>query len=77
MKPKFSKFFSALIIIIVATGTAIIALAGGAAAGTESMRTIFLAFVSAVIAIQVVPAIMLLGGLIKAAISGGERKQEG
>jgi hypothetical protein len=74
MKPK---LFSTLIIIVIATGTAIIPLAGGAAVGTEPMRTVFFAFVSAIIAIQVVPAIVLLGGLIKAALSGGERKQEG
>lgn len=74
MKPK---YFSTLIIIVVATGTAIIPLAGGAASATEPMRTVFFAFVSAIIAIQVVPAIMLLGGLIKAALSGSTRKQEG
>ena len=74
MKPK---FFSTLIIIVVATGTAIIPLVGGASVGTEPMRTVFFAFVSAIIAIQVVPAIMLLGGLIKAALSGSTSKQEG
>lgn len=74
MKPK---FFSTLIIIVVATGTAIIPLVGGASVGTEPMRTVFFAFVSAIIAIQVVPAIMLLAGLIKAALSGSTRKQEG
>ena len=74
MKPK---FISTLIIIVVVTGTAMIPLAGGAAVGTEPMRTVFFAFVSAIIAIQVVPAIMLLGGLVKTALFGRERKQEG
>jgi len=73
MKPR---LFNTLIIIVIATGTAIIPLAGGASVGTEPMRTAFFAFVSAIIAIQVVPAVMLLCSLIKAALFGQEKKQE-
>jgi len=73
MKPR---LFSALIIIVVATGTAIIPLAGGASVGSEPMRTVFFAFVSAIIAIQLVPAVMLLGCLIKSVLLGSEKKQE-
>jgi hypothetical protein len=73
MKPR---FLSTLIIIVVATGTAIIPLAGGASIGSEPMRTAFFAFVSAILAIQLVPAVMLLGSLIKSIIWGNEKKQE-
>ena len=73
MKPR---LFSILIIIVIATGTAIIPLAGGASVGSEPMRTVFFAFVSAIIAIQLVPAVMLLGSLIKSLLFGSEKKQE-
>jgi len=73
MKPR---LFSTLVIIVVATGTAIIPLAGGASVGTEPMRTVFFAFVSAIVAIQLVPAVMLLGSLIKSVFFGSEKKQE-
>lgn len=70
------KLFSALIIIIVATGTAIIPLVGGASLGTEPMRTVFFAFVSAILAIQVVPAAILLVSLIKTLLNGKTSRQE-
>lgn len=73
MKPR---TWSTLIIIVVATGTAIIPLAGGASVGSEPMRSVFFAFLSAIIAIQLVPAVMLLGALIKS-VFFGEKKQEG
>lgn len=73
MKPR---VWSTLIIIVVATGTAIIPLAGGASVGTEPMRTLFFAFVSAIIAIQLVPAVMLLGALLKSVFFGSEKNQE-
>jgi hypothetical protein len=73
MKPK---LFSTLIIVVVASGTAIIPLAGGASLGTEPMRTVFFAFVSAIIAIQVVPAVMLVACLIKSLLFGKSNKQE-
>jgi hypothetical protein len=71
-----SKLFSVLIIIVVATGTAIIPLAGGASLGSEPMRTVFFAFVSAILAIQLVPACMLVISLIKALIVGKTSRQE-
>ncbi len=73
MKPR---LLSTLIIVVVATGTAIIPLAGGASVGNEPLRSIFFAFVSAIIAIQLVPALLLLGCLIKSVFFGNEKKQE-
>lgn len=73
MKPR---LLNTLIIVVVATGTAIIPLAGGASVGSEPLRSIFFAFVSAIIAIQLVPAALLLGCLIKSVFFGNEKKQE-
>jgi len=72
MKPR---LFSTLVIIVIATGTAIIPLAGGASVGTEPMRTVFFAFVSAIIAIQLVPAVLLLGSLIKSVFGSGKKQE--
>lgn len=71
-----AKLLNALIIIVVASGIAIIPLAGGASTGAEPFKSIFLAFVFAIIALQVVPAIMLLGYLIKSLFGSGEKAQE-
>lgn len=73
MKPG---LLSTLIIVVVATGTAIIPLAGGASLGNEPLRSVFFAFVSAIVAIQLVPAVMLLGCLIKSVFFGHQNKQE-
>ena len=73
MKPG---LFSILLILVVATGTAIIPLAGGASLGSEPLRTVFFAFVSAIVAIQLVPAVMLLGCLIKSLLFGKQKNQE-
>ncbi len=72
MKPR---LLNTLIIIVVATGTAIIPLAGGASLGSEPLRSVFFAFVSAIIAIQLVPAVILIGCLLKNVLFG-EKKQE-
>ncbi len=74
MKPI---LLNTLIIVVVTTGTAIIPLVGGASLGSEPLRGIFFAFVSAIIAIQLIPAVMLLGGLLKAVFGGEEEKQKG
>ena len=54
-----------LLIVVIVSGTAIIPLVGGASIGLEPFKTIFLAFVSAIIALQVVPAMMLLWCFVK------------
>lgn len=60
-----SNYFNAMILIVVATGTALVAFVGDVSRGSEPLQTIFFAFVAAIIAIQVVPAMMLIGHLFK------------
>ena len=62
---KTSHYVNALILVVVATGTALVAFIGDASRGSEPLQTVFLVFVSAIIAIQVVPALMLVGCLLK------------
>lgn len=60
-----SNAINALILVVVATGTALAAFIGDISRGSGSLQTLFFAFVAAIIAIQVVPALMLVGYLIK------------
>ena len=71
-----AKYTNALILIVVATGTAFAAFIGDVSRGVEPLQTIFLGFVAAIIAIQVVPALMLLGCMIKALFVRNEKEVE-
>jgi len=71
-----SKLLNTLIIVSVASGTAIIPLVGGAANGVEPLKSIFFAFVSAIIAIQLVPAVMLLWCFVKNVVLDIQEEQE-
>jgi hypothetical protein len=71
-----TRVLSTLVIIVVATLTAIVPLAGGASVDSGPLKNVFFAFVSAIIVIQLVPAVMLLGCLAKSAFSGKEKNQE-
>jgi hypothetical protein len=70
------KYLNALILVVVATGTAFAAVIGNVSRGAEPLQTIFLGFVFAIIAIQVVPALMLVGGLIKDLLIRPENRTE-
>ena len=58
-------YLNALLLVVIATGTAFVAVIGNVSRGVEPLQTIFLGFVFAIIAIQVVPALMLVGRLVK------------
>jgi len=72
-----AKYINALILVVVATGTALAAFVGNVSRGVEPLQTIFLGFVAAIIAIQVVPALMLLGCMIKSLLVHGEKELDG
>lgn len=63
------KYVNAVILVAVASGTATVALVGDAVRGSEPLQTLFLAFLAAIIAIQVIPAIMLVAGLIRSLVT--------
>lgn len=71
-----AKYINALILVVVATGTAFAAFIGDISRGVEPLQTIFFGFVAAIIAIQVVPALMLLAGMIKALLVRSEKEME-
>ncbi|TLM68942.1 MAG: hypothetical protein FDZ69_01710 [Deltaproteobacteria bacterium] len=73
---KTAKYINALILVIVASGTALVAMIGDVSRGSEPLQTVFFAFVAAIIAIQVVPALMLLGYLVKGLLTRPARESE-
>jgi len=70
------KYLNAVILVVVASGTAMAAFVGGASRGVEPLQTVFFAFVAAIIAIQLVPALMLIGTLLKGILTRSEKELE-
>lgn len=73
---KTTPYLNALILVVVATGTAFVAFVGDASRGSEPLQTMFIAFVAAIIAIQVVPAMMLIGYLVKGLLTRSAKESE-
>ena len=70
------KYLNSVILAVVATGTAMAALVGNASRGVEPLQTVFFAFVAAIIAIQLVPALLLIGTLLKGILTRSANKLE-
>ena len=70
------KYLNSIILIVIATGTALVAFVGDASRGTGPLQTTFLAFLAGILAIQIVPAIMLIGYLIKALFTSTAKASE-
>jgi len=68
------KVVNIMIIALVAAGSALFVILNQASSGRELMSTLFLAFLGAIITVQVIPGVVLLGSIIKGILSLG-RKQ--
>lgn len=69
-----STLANSLILLVVASGTALLSFLDVTALGLAPLETLFLVFIAVVVAIQVVPAIMLFGTMIKGIISRTEKR---
>ena len=69
-----AKYLNALILVTVAAGTVFATFIGDISRGVEPLQTIFLGFVAVIITIQVVPALVMLGCMIKALLVNPEKK---
>jgi hypothetical protein len=69
------KYLNAVILVVVASGTVMAAFVGNASQGGP-LQTVFFAFVAAIIAIQLVPALMLIGTLLKGILTRSEKELE-
>lgn len=63
-----------MIIALVAAGAVVFVVLNQASSGRELISTLFLAFLGAIITVQVIPGIVLLGSILKGIFSFG-RKQ--
>jgi membrane protein YdbS with pleckstrin-like domain len=73
-KSNTMKVINVMIVAVVAAGSAVFVMLNQASAGRELMPTIFLAFLGAIITVQVIPGVVLLGSIMKGVFSLG-RKQ--
>lgn len=71
-----STFANSLILLVVASGTALLSFLDVTALGLAPLETLFLVFVAVIIAIQIVPAIMLFGAMLKGIFSGEQKHSE-
>jgi len=71
-----STLVNSLILLVVASGTALLSFLDVTALGLAPLETLFLIFVAVIIAIQVIPAIMLLGAMIKGLFSRVKKHSE-
>ena len=71
-----STLANALILLVVASGTALLSFLDVTALGLAPLETLFLVFVAIIVAIQVVHAIMLFGAMIVGIFSRAEKRSE-
>lgn len=71
-----STIANSLILLVVASGTALLSFLDVTALGLAPLETLFLVFVAVFIAIQVVPATMLFGAMIKGIFSRTQKHSE-
>ena len=74
LKSITEKMSNAMIIAIVVAGTVILAFINQATAEGTLMSKLFLVFLGAIITFQLLPGLMLIGGMIKGLLSLGHRK---
>ena len=68
------NYLNALILVVIATGTVFASFIGDVSRGAEPLQTIFFCFVGAIIAVQVVPALVLVGRLTKGLLARPEKE---
>lgn len=59
------KVLNVLIVALVLTGTALVAGIGDVSQGSSIMVRLFLGFLGAIIAIQIIPCLILFGAMVK------------
>jgi FtsH-binding integral membrane protein len=76
LKNKTQKVANAMIIGMVVIGTVIFSVINQISSGAELMPKLFLIFFGAIITVQVIPGLILMGTMIKGVVSFSQKKQE-
>jgi len=74
LKSITEKMSNAMIIAIVVAGTVILAFVNQVTVEGTLMSKLFLVFLGAIITFQLLPGLMLIGGMIKGLVTMGHRK---
>ncbi len=70
------KVLNVLIVALVLTGTALVAGIGDVSQGSSIMVRLFLGFLGAIIAIQIIPCLILFGAMVKGIVDLVRGKKE-
>lgn len=75
LKSTTEKAANVMIIVMVVAGTVAFALINQVSAGSELMSKLFLAFLGAIITVQLIPGLILLGAMVKGIIGIGRKEK--
>lgn len=71
-----STIANSLILLVVASGTALLSFLDVTALGLAPLEALFLVFIAVIVTIQVIPAIMIFGTMIKGFFSRKQKHSE-
>jgi hypothetical protein len=71
-----TTYANALILFVVASGTALISFVNVTSLGLAPLQVLFLTFVAVIVAIQIIPAILLFVAMIKGIFSRTQKRSE-
>jgi len=69
------KAANIMIVVMVIGGTVAFALVNNVSAGSELMTSLFLVFLGAIITVQFIPGLILVGAMIKTLVGLGRKSQ--
>ena len=69
------KIVNAMIVVLVVLGTAAFAVVNQVPEGGALMSKLFLVFLGAIITIQIIPGLILLGAMVKGVVSLGRKAE--
>jgi len=75
LKSTTEKAATIMIVVMIVVGTVVFALVNKVSSGSELMPKLFLVFFGAIITVQLIPGLILLGSVLKGVVGIG-RKQE-
>ena len=75
LKSTTEKAANIMIVVMVVAGTVVFALINHVNSGSELMSKLFLAFIGAIITVQIIPGLILLGAMLKGLVSIGQKKE--
>jgi len=75
LKSTTEKVVNIMIVVMIVAGTAAFALINQVSSGSELMPKLFLAFFGAIITVQLIPGLVLIGAMIKGVMGIGNKEK--